>query len=1051
MGFKTPDGKEFATRAEWRDYMMATFYSFKNKKSEPNPLVKKAGEVDGQVFDMADCEDCTLIVMDKCEQVQIDKLVRCRVFVGACASSIFIRDCTDCTFYTSCRQLRIRDCTSSKFYSYSMSEIHIELSSGLQFGHLNGGYPEQAAHFKEIKLDAKQNLWFDIYDHNDADKTGSNWSLIKEYDEPWFPGEACDICVTTSQGVAGAVAAGQTGDSFSLKDMITDSKKPGASSPAKSPVASSTAPDAAATATGPKPTKLALETALLWASAANRGIDVGAWLMEGSDDGMVPMEQFRGKLYRLSSVITGVEDDEDAKAELEMAMSATAMEAVEALCPGSTANSVNVGTFLLLCNDMMASLLGDEPVEDAEPEEEAQVEEEEIPADIQAYRDAMYGKERPETARSPMSPVGPKESLIPASPYDEEVAFDPEGEDDLNSADLPEPPVKRPTSASGGRYVDRAANASRSRPKTTSKPIYVPKPRPRSAPPPVRSRIPALEPDSAELQAQVEDIVREAVSLKKTDVYHILQVHLGYIEAYTMKSVRGMNVESKPRQWFTVTDLQRAFEGARIRFSEVQVYTLIKILKIFAKEERENEKAQHAVPAGAAISASIVGSEKPLSKQPVVYNRRVNAAWLRRYLVHLRLNKKTKNWQAWLGEQVEKSRQVQTNKPKDFMRALAGRPHCLTEADINRKLDSFEIVPEIDMQFEIKQRVENWVSDVSGRRDFHHKLNIEIRKYSKEQEINFTRLPEDQKKAIRRELADNLIKGKEEELKSSERKGAILTKELFWKFNTACKDSNYSLNLTFGEWLKRYREQASSRLDKFKKDATERRSYMAFKAKERSSMASLSELEHKLLSVADNLATHHSIELRKSLVALRRTTEAVGKAKSALVTKEDFDRHLEKVLAPIKGLPDDIKLLASFNPRKSRDGSEPMVSTHSDFFLASEAEAAKRAVKVEKENTDKRDAHFSEWKTKKIAETQEKHKLKLEAEKMKKEEDDKKRKAAKKAYRLWVKLRAGQKYISTVDGRLRDLPDANKVRHNSRWSKETGMQEYYDTMEQNFC
>jgi hypothetical protein len=34
MTFKTPDGKEFATRAEWRDYMMSTFYSFKNKSGE---------------------------------------------------------------------------------------------------------------------------------------------------------------------------------------------------------------------------------------------------------------------------------------------------------------------------------------------------------------------------------------------------------------------------------------------------------------------------------------------------------------------------------------------------------------------------------------------------------------------------------------------------------------------------------------------------------------------------------------------------------------------------------------------------------------------------------------------------------------------------------------------------------------------------------------------------------------------------------------------------------------------------------------------------------
>lgn len=41
MPFKTPDGKVFETRNEWRDYMMLTFYSFKNKKNEINPLIKE--------------------------------------------------------------------------------------------------------------------------------------------------------------------------------------------------------------------------------------------------------------------------------------------------------------------------------------------------------------------------------------------------------------------------------------------------------------------------------------------------------------------------------------------------------------------------------------------------------------------------------------------------------------------------------------------------------------------------------------------------------------------------------------------------------------------------------------------------------------------------------------------------------------------------------------------------------------------------------------------------------------------------------------------------
>ena len=37
MKFKTPDGKEFETKAEWRDYMMSQYYSFKNKVNEKSP------------------------------------------------------------------------------------------------------------------------------------------------------------------------------------------------------------------------------------------------------------------------------------------------------------------------------------------------------------------------------------------------------------------------------------------------------------------------------------------------------------------------------------------------------------------------------------------------------------------------------------------------------------------------------------------------------------------------------------------------------------------------------------------------------------------------------------------------------------------------------------------------------------------------------------------------------------------------------------------------------------------------------------------------------
>ena len=322
MVFSAPDGTEFESKAEYRDYMMDTYYTFKNKKDDHTTLVKSSGEVDGQVFDLADCDNCTMIVMDNCEQVQMDKLVKCKVLIGACASSIFIRDCSDCVFYTSCKQLRVRDCTNCKFFSHCMSEIHIELSKGLTFGHLNCGYPDQADHMLNARLDASKNFWFDVYDHNDQQKKGMNWRLLRanEYDAPWFPVGGMDrVIAASAQGKAGsAQVSGQVGDAHKLEQMIADrdGRKVSPASPAK-----------------PK-AYVGIETSLLVANAAARNIDVLAWLTEGhAVEKDVPMEHFRGKLHSLA-LLVAVEADEDSKAEIELGTNSDAMDKVVVDMPG---------------------------------------------------------------------------------------------------------------------------------------------------------------------------------------------------------------------------------------------------------------------------------------------------------------------------------------------------------------------------------------------------------------------------------------------------------------------------------------------------------------------------------------------------------------------------------------------------------------------------------------------------------------------------------------------------------------------------------------------
>lgn len=205
---------------------MATFYSFKNVINAAEPKIKNPGSVDGQMFDIADCEGSTLVVMDHTEQVQIDQVNNCKVFIGACASSIFIRNCKNCTFYTCCRQLRLREVEDCVFYIFSMSEVHIEYSSKLKFAPFNGGYPEHANHLKAANISSQPNLWYDIYDHNDPNKSGLNWTLMSDsdYEEPWFPaGETCEIVVPkTAPGSDKTRAVEQSMQSFSLQQMMID-------------------------------------------------------------------------------------------------------------------------------------------------------------------------------------------------------------------------------------------------------------------------------------------------------------------------------------------------------------------------------------------------------------------------------------------------------------------------------------------------------------------------------------------------------------------------------------------------------------------------------------------------------------------------------------------------------------------------------------------------------------------------------------------------------------------------------------------------------------
>jgi hypothetical protein len=164
------------------------------QKQSGKTLLRAPGSIDRQPFNLEDLTDCTVLLLDTCDQVIVHHLVNCRVFIGPCTGSIFIRECTGCRFTICCKQLRTRDCKNCDLYLHAHTEPIIELSSEMRFAPFNGNYTGFPERLQAAGFSVKVNRWKDVYDFatstansTDAEKTRKNWSILAEdkRDGPW--------------------------------------------------------------------------------------------------------------------------------------------------------------------------------------------------------------------------------------------------------------------------------------------------------------------------------------------------------------------------------------------------------------------------------------------------------------------------------------------------------------------------------------------------------------------------------------------------------------------------------------------------------------------------------------------------------------------------------------------------------------------------------------------------------------------------------------------------------------------------------------------------
>lgn len=93
--------------------------------------------------------------------------------LGPNKSSVFLRNCTDCTFVIFCQQLRMRDCVNCRVMLYTQTEPVVEACTGIEFSVMTYWYDELLCQLQMCNTSPWTNKWQDIYDFT-AHKTAAS-------------------------------------------------------------------------------------------------------------------------------------------------------------------------------------------------------------------------------------------------------------------------------------------------------------------------------------------------------------------------------------------------------------------------------------------------------------------------------------------------------------------------------------------------------------------------------------------------------------------------------------------------------------------------------------------------------------------------------------------------------------------------------------------------------------------------------------------------------------------------------------------------------------
>jgi len=129
------------------------------------------------------------MLLDNSAAVTIDDCEGCRIYVGPCESSVFIRNTKNCRIVVACQQLRLRDCVGCDLMvAVCAGQPVIESSRGIRFACFKYSYFSLRAQFAAALLSPWNNEWSNVHDFTHSDSE-THWTYmpVETPDSHWLP------------------------------------------------------------------------------------------------------------------------------------------------------------------------------------------------------------------------------------------------------------------------------------------------------------------------------------------------------------------------------------------------------------------------------------------------------------------------------------------------------------------------------------------------------------------------------------------------------------------------------------------------------------------------------------------------------------------------------------------------------------------------------------------------------------------------------------------------------------------------------------------------